>query len=384
MITKRLQISCDEAGHTGPDLLRTDQRFFAYGSVAISDDEAKEIIQKIVRDHPVQMPELKAAKLIRSVQGQTIISEIVKAVDGRFAVNVYEKLLALCAWIFEYIYEPVFRQNTRLLYSNNFHRYVTMVAWCWFTAAEGAAGEAIQQFQKYMRSKNESDAPLLFNQKTLSRAHAYSADDQFELILRFARGYRDVILADNSQIAVEIPEAGRWVLDISATALWSHLNHWGKRGQPLSVLCDASKPLQASVAQYTGDEDDPGIKRARMMHEHREPLGWKLAEPITFVDSRNHPAVQLADVIAGTTVMGLIRGFPKGFDEIAERIWHHMLKDTMLPDFDIIDVKKRAPAINSIVLYGLAQRAERGDDPHQNLADIYRMAEVSWNRSPFF
>ena|ERR1700730_10829937 len=88
MITKRLQISCDEAGHTGPDLLRTDQRFFAYGSVAISDDEAKEIIQKIVRDHPVQMPELKAAKLIRSVQGQTIISEIVKAVDGRFSSSV--------------------------------------------------------------------------------------------------------------------------------------------------------------------------------------------------------------------------------------------------------------------------------------------------------
>jgi hypothetical protein len=83
-------------------------------------------------------------------------------------------------------------------------------------------------------------------------------------------------------------------------------------------------------------------------------------------------------------VAGLIRGFPKGFEEIAERIWHHMLKDTMLPDFDIIDGKNRAPAINAIVLYGLAQRAERGDDPHQNLADIYRMAEVSWNRSPFF
>jgi hypothetical protein len=259
-----------------------------------------------------------------------------------------------------------------------------MVAWCWFTAAEGAAGEAIEQFQKYMRSKNESDAPLLFTRKTLSLAQAHSADDQFELILRFARGYRDIILADNSQMAAELPEAGRWVLDLSTAALWSHLNHWGRRGYPLSVLCDASKPLQQSIAQYTGDEADPGIKRARMMHEPREPLGWKLAEPITFVDSRSHPAVQLADVIAGTTVSRLIRGFPKGFEETAERLRHHMLRDTMLPDFDIIDLKKRTPAINSIVLYGLAQRADRGDDPNQNLAVIYRMAEVSWNRSPFF
>jgi hypothetical protein len=78
------------------------------------------------------------------------------------------------------------------------------------------------------------------------------------------------------------------------------------------------------------------------------------------------------------------KGFPKGFEETAERIQHHMLKVTILPDLDVIDFKQRAPAINSIVLYGLAQRAERGDDPHQNPAEIYRLAEVSWDRNPFF
>ena len=59
-----------------------------------------------------------------------------------------------------------------------------------------------------------------------------------------------------------------------------------------------------------------------------------------------------------------------------------MLK--MLPDFDIIDVKKRTATINSIVLYALAERADRDDDPNQNLAVIYRMAEVNWKRSLFF
>jgi hypothetical protein len=62
VITKQLQISCDEAGHTGPDLLHPDQRFFGFGSVAVSDSEASEIIQRVVLDHRVQMPELKAAK----------------------------------------------------------------------------------------------------------------------------------------------------------------------------------------------------------------------------------------------------------------------------------------------------------------------------------
>jgi len=101
---------------------------------------------------------------------------------------------------------------------------------------------------------------------------------------------------------------------------------------------------------------------------------------IFFVNSRDHPAVQLADVIAGTTVACLLKGIPRGFEETAERIQHHMLTDTILPDFDIIDFTKRAPAINSIVLYSLAQRAERGDDPHQILAEIYRVAEVSWDQ----
>ena|ERR1700722_17117850 len=41
-----LDISCDEAGHTGPDLLQEDQRIFAFSSVAVGDAEAFEIISK--------------------------------------------------------------------------------------------------------------------------------------------------------------------------------------------------------------------------------------------------------------------------------------------------------------------------------------------------
>lgn len=186
-----------------------------------------------------------------------------------------------------------------------------MVAWCWFKGAASATPQAVHQFQKYMRSQNENDAPLLFNKRILSPTRPDLADDPFELILRFAHGYREIIVADNSQIGAELPDAGRWVLDLSTCALWSHLNHWGRTGRPLRVWCDASKPLQANVAQLIGDENDPGIKRTRMMHQHEGPLGWRLAVPISLVDSRDHPAVQLADVIAGTTVACLVKVFQK-------------------------------------------------------------------------
>lgn len=116
-------------------------------------------------------------------------------------------------------------------------------------------------------------------------------------VLRFAYGYRDIITRDNARLNTMLPDARRWVVDLSAAGLWSHLNHWGRTGKLLSVRCDESKPLKSIAGEFTGGDDDPGIRQARQKH-NPEPLGWKLLEPITLVDSRDHPAVHLADVIA--------------------------------------------------------------------------------------
>ena len=104
-----LEISCDEAGHTGPDLLHKDQRIFAFSSVAIGDAEAFEIIGKARADYPVQMPELKASNLLATERGRQLIAALLIAMDGRYVVSVSDKLLALCGWFFEYIYEPVYQ-----------------------------------------------------------------------------------------------------------------------------------------------------------------------------------------------------------------------------------------------------------------------------------
>jgi hypothetical protein len=231
-----------------------------------------------------------------------------------------------------------------------------------------------------MRTRSESDAPFLFNR--LQSRQQEGNEHPFEMILRFAHGYRDVILADNSRLDRTLPDGGRWILDLSASALWSHLNHWGKSGRPLRVQCDVSKPLEAIVNELTGDENDPGIKRARLTKKSGR-FGWRLSEPIAFVDSRGHPAVQLADIIAGTTVYCLTNGPHSELERTIEAVQNHMLPDTILPDFDVIDPKNRSAAVNALILYDLAQRAERGADPYENLAEMYRAAEVSWVRGDF-
>jgi hypothetical protein len=124
-----LQVSCDESGHTGPDLLNVDQRYFAYASVTLTDDRSFEIIHRARETYHIKMPELKASKLMQTPSGRSFVAEIIRASHGQYVVNVHEKLLALCGWVFEYIYEPVYRDDPWLLYEKNLHRFIAMFSW---------------------------------------------------------------------------------------------------------------------------------------------------------------------------------------------------------------------------------------------------------------
>lgn len=378
-----LRIACDEAGHTGPDLLSPEQRIFAYASVNISDEEAAELIAEARSRFPVQMPELKATKLLKTTRGRALVAFLIQSLEGRFAINAHDKLVALCGWIFEYIYEPVVQNDPDLLYEKNLHRFVAMFSWMWFHEQGSNAETAVQEFQAYMRTRDPTDAPLFF-QNDWPTLEQNELGHPFELVLRFASGYRDIIAADNRRAETALPDGGTWLLDLSASALWSHLNHWGRQDQPLDVRCDVSKPLQASISAFRGDERDPAIMRARQMGR-AESLGWVLKKPIEFVDSKDHPAVQLADILAGFTMFGFSNDMPADLVDISSIGDDAMLRDSIFPDFSVIDLSQRAAAVNFLALYDLAKRAEVSGHPTSGLAQLYRTAEMSWARdgSPF-
>lgn len=349
-----MQIACDEAGHTGPDLLAKDQRYFAFASVDISDDEAFKIIRSAREAHPVQMPELKASKLMTSTQGRKLVAHVIRSVNGRFAINAQDKLLALCGWIFEYVFEPVFKQNPLIFYQKDFHRFIAMYCFLWFQDERADAAEAIAQFQAYMRTKDISKAPILFDHKP---EKSDRDPHPFELIQRFATGFKHVIAKDNAMLEQVAVDGGKWTLDLSASALWSHLNHWGSRGEPLTVICDDSKPLRALESLFSGDEVEAAMSRIKEILRD-QPLGWELARPITFDDSRAHPSIQLADVLASTTAFGFSKGLPPEMKTEAQILDAGMLRDSIFPDFDLVRLDTGPVAVNYAVLYELALTAE--------------------------
>ncbi len=98
-------------GLPGITLLNPEQRFFGYASHDLSLDEAEQLVRRVRAGHRIQMPELKAAKLLKTRRGRGIISDVLEAMDGRYVATVYDKKLSLAGKLFEYIYEPVLQAN---------------------------------------------------------------------------------------------------------------------------------------------------------------------------------------------------------------------------------------------------------------------------------
>lgn len=344
-------IACDEAGHTGPDLLAKDQKYFAFASVNISDEEARSIISEARKAYPVQMPELKASKLMTSKKGQRLVSCIIQKLDGRFAINAHDKLLALCGWVFEYVFEPVYQNDPRIFYQKDFHKFIAMYCYLWFQSDSSGAAETLAQFQAYMRNTEIDLAPTLFN------FTGNSLDKQphpFDLIRRFATSHRETIASDNATIKHLTPDKGTWTLDLSASGLWSHLNHWGKQKEPLSVICDDSKPLRAVMSSITSTS---ATDRAEYLFGEGN-LGWEFEKPVEFVDSRAHPAVQLADILASTAVYCYSNGLPEGMETAGGILDKGMLRDSIFPDYERIKLENKQAKVQYAVLYELAVTAE--------------------------
>lgn len=379
MTRDTIEIYCDESGYTGTRLLDPDQRIFSFAAVAIGDEEAGAIIEAARRRYNVVGQELKATTLLKSATGRAFALDCLTAMSARYRFVIFDKLLGLCTKLFEYIYEPVFQDDPALLYNKNLHRFVGMYCYSFFVSGDPAAAQALREFEAFMRTLDPASAPSLFDPD-----YALDPDNPFEMVRRFAQGYRRIILADNLGGLAMTDDGGRWTLDLGIAALWSLLSFFGASGQPLSVVCDESQPLEAVAKQLTNEEIAGIADFTAERFGRLEKLGWRLAQPISFADSRHHPSLQLADLAAGAAT-ACLRGDldRRGLAGIAEALDAHQHPHSIMPDYRVVDPASREASVNWLILYGLGERAQRGEDPHFLLPELYAQAERSWDRGDF-
>jgi hypothetical protein len=361
-------ISCDEAGYTGPDMLNPEQPFFSYASHDLSLVEADAVITAVRAKYRVQMPELKASKLLKSTTGRTLIADVLGRIDGRYMASLFDKRLSLMSKLFEYIYEPVLQRNNLLFYKNDLHRFVAN--YLYVLTHDQPVRQLAREFEAFMRSLDPSDAPLIFGCPAGAEPNALIGQ-----IIRFARGY-NVIIARETQHLRETNDSGKWVLDLTATALFTQLMRWGERHPLIEVVCDDSKPLLA-----IGDHYHAMINRPEptewVAFRDRKLRTWNMSRPLFFASSKNHAGVQLADLVAGVAVAMPDRDGRPELQSLADRVLPHLQDTNILFSPEVMDLSLDEPPVNWFVLEELAYRADVGADPLFGMEAVYADARAT-------
>jgi len=361
-------IACDEAGFTGNKMLDRQQPYFSYGSVDLTKNEASNLVSQLRSKHRIQGPEIKASKLLKRENGPQLIQEILENIEGRYLVTVADKRFSLAGKFFEYIYEPVLQKNNALFYDNKLHLFVANFLNLMMTASGENAEDLAEQFERFMRTLDPKEAPDLFSSP---------GEEQLLLgpILRFAKGYRDVIEEETRGLKLT-GDTGKWVLDLTTTSVNSHLRVWGERHPILEVTCDDSKPLRALSGIFDVMIDRSEISYLEAFGKRRR-MTWNMSRPIEFAASCDNPAVQLADIVAGAAAAAMINRGNPAFAGVIACLDRHIGEDCILPDFETIDPDGNQSMTNRIVLEELARRADSGSDPLKGMRGFYEIVRFA-------
>jgi hypothetical protein len=362
----------DESGFTGENLLSKDQHTFAYGSVNIQPDKAQALVSRIIEKYKIQNGELKALKLIRRDKGQKAILEILDEISNDIKISIDDKKFALSCYFFEYIFEPILASKSTIFYQLNFHKYISNVIYISFVNNDRITNKILNIFEKLMRKKelNHLDEiiAILHDEQDKSETLEF-----FEKILLFINIHKNTIYQ-------EIESLPSWTIDLSMTSLHSLFCEWGATKQEIKAFCDSSKPIDAQKSffdNFIGREDivySPFIAN----EGNPVPLTYNLKE-ITMVDSKEHPGVQLADIVATATAYSfqMYQEHSEFIEKLREVLKDKIVYASVFPDFSYIDLKNKNVQLNALIFDELIKRSIEGIPVLDNIEEyIYHIEQL--------
>jgi hypothetical protein len=344
-----VQIYGDESGFTGNNLLHREQPFFVYGTVAIEPAGARELVDRIVRDFDIASLELKGHRLLKFARGRKAAAAIIEALTGRSKTAVFEKRYALAAKFFEYVFEPPLAAGNALFYKLKFHLFIANLLYLHFAQKARYAEEIFAEFEGFMRTLDESrlvysTSDLLFPRRP----------PVLELVAGFT-------VANIGSVREELDslrgtDTGKWVLDLTSTALYSLLGEWGEIHECLEVFCDESKPL-ATNAAITSAMVGRTDKAYHTLFGERRPVTFNLLREVEFVRSVDTPGIQLADVVASATRAVVSNPRDRELDALREGVAAALGNCVVVPDLDIVDLESPLAKRHYLLLQELVRRS---------------------------
>lgn len=346
------KIYFDESGFTGNNLLHPNQQYFAYGSVATDDTEAREFVSALIRKYGIQNGELKGRQLVKFNKGRKAIDEIFNHFEGRIKISISDKKFALACKFFEYIFEPCISDINSLFYGIGFHKFIANMIYVEFLGRGAGAEQIFEEFEQLMRNRQEEGLERIFS----TSIHPENSQALIQ-IREFSQYKAEDIrteLASLTDIGV-----GKWILDLTNTALFTLLANWGLEFEQVTAICDTSKPLLHQQSFY-----DVMINREDRHFSHafcgESPITFNLSGPIEFADSKITHGVQIADAISAAAVYAL----GSSPDDHSEK-WKNFIPEighygSIFPELDKLNLRDSATQRNAVLLMELHSRAKKG------------------------
>lgn len=366
--TGPLNVYCDESGFSGNKMLDDQQPHYVY--VAVAGDKARfaDFVADLRRRYSIGSDELKCSSLWRRPARHPAIAEICEEFASDAWIFAADKRYSLCGKYFEYVFEPALQAKNTFFYTVGFHKFIAVGLYSLMMSNDLDVQKALARFQDFSMEKVDQ-----FFVTDIRTAGKSNGQQEFaDMILDFTRSNAGPGIEEMREFFQG--DTPSWMLDLTLTGLHGVLSHLhNDRRVPMRVLCDDAKPLLHDVEMF-----NKMVGREEVIYDPitgEVPITFNLAEPISLVDSTQHPGVQIADVLAGSVARTLREESPLGA-KVLGALGDRFIPNSVMPTWESLDMSQQEARFNSVLLLDLAERSRLGVPLLEGFEDVVQLAEV--------
>lgn len=304
----------DESHNTGANLLDANQPVFTLASVDYNPDECSELLL-LVSSH--QASEAKFSSLQSSEAGRRKILDFVSSSihsEKRVKTMIVHKRFNVVTQFVDIIEETLIRRDGVDIYKNGGNIVLANLHWHLTPhfCGEQQFNDFLACFVEMVRNQSSESKSKFFNSAKVLFDNC--TDEKHKSMLTpyiYAERFIDDILNGIDK---------KYAIDPAISSFFCHLTEWEKQlDEALIVIYDKSKPITASqpIFMKMVDSSIPPGKIGYGQRKFKFPL--KVRE-LRSGNSKQYPALQIADLIAGATRYYYSAFFRNESDQFANKL----------------------------------------------------------------
>ena len=356
-----MHIYCDESGNTGADLLSPEQPLFALAATSLSADLCRSLLEPLRRQ---RQQEVKYSRLKGTASGQRALLQFFASPEitpASTKLLVADKRYYVITHLVDKLIEPPVYEAGQDLYAGDAHVGLVNI---WYYAGNtifpgGHWDRVMHAFVAAIRQR--SAAAYLEFDRTLLAAAATATADNADLVTG--------LMLAHGRLPEFLENFDREVFDPAVDVFINMINKWmAAHAGMIDVTHDRSKPLKHSEA-FLRSMMKPLPPRLIGYGTRQAELPLRVSR-FEFADSAALPQLQVADLVAGAAVDGLLAWSgsrpTSGYHAALKATgFPSLIVDGMMPSTDF--GRKNEPLPGQVSLVDGAARffEEAEDDGHE-------------------